>query len=79
MENDFGKKRVIIFPIWNGIYSFSCKVDRIQRGIFNAFVYGTDNFKRDVHNELGQNYTDYDEIYKAIKQILVKYDWEKDM
>ncbi len=36
--------------------------------------YGTENFKRDVHNELGQNYTDYDEIYKAIKSILVKYD-----
>ncbi len=36
--------------------------------------YGTENFKRDVHNELGKHYTDFDEIYKDIKTILVKYD-----
>ena len=36
--------------------------------------YGTENFKRDVHNELGKNYIDFDEIYKDIKSILVKYD-----
>lgn len=35
--------------------------------------FGKENFKRDVHNELGKEYTDYEETYKLIKPILEKY------
>lgn len=35
--------------------------------------FGKENFKRDVHNELGKEYTDFEETYKLIKPILEKY------
>ena len=35
--------------------------------------YGKENFKQEVHNELGKAYTDYEEIYKLIKSVLEKY------